>query len=298
MTGVRRLRNAAVVGLAVSLLASGEPPVTEPEILGYSPELNAFFAQVYRVPDNGRCASYIVDLDKKIRFVLPPQPDIAPSVVAMGEDNERSSCALRAFEAQLDLKLKTPKTMSVEEKSRLEPLLSADWGKPVAGYRDRAAGGLGQWLMAHRPTFAAAVAPKLFELGVIESADGHWLDAYDALMIAVDIKSGLASPESRKQAAQVAAKATKESGPKALLMWEVVSRLDSRAVKPLLRLAASGVGVRRAERLVTRALAVDPVLATRLFREDAEFAALRCEAKFAPARAKWPQALVQDSKCE
>lgn len=266
----------------------------ETEVMGYSPELNAVFAQVYPVPDDGRCRSFVLDLERKTKTQIAPVPHVAKSVVAVGEDDERSSCGLRAFDAQLELKLKTPKTATGEEKTYFD----ADWSKPIAGFKDEWSASFGQWLRKARPGFATpALTNKVFELGVTEAEDANWLDAYDALEIATEIKPKLATADSRKVARMVVEKAEKENGPKAALMWEVATRLDPGAARPKLK-AAAGSEPARAASLVGEALKLDPILTTRTFREDPAFRALRCDAKSEGARRKLPAALVADPKCD
>ncbi|MBX3021940.1 MAG: hypothetical protein KF799_09715 [Bdellovibrionales bacterium] len=285
--------------LAFSFCAhAADPPTTETEVMGYSPELGALFAQVYGVPDNGKCVSYILDFSKKIRFVLRAQPDIAKAVVALGEDDERSSCQLRSFDAQLEIKLKTAKTMSAEEKSKYEGYNSSNWSQPIEGFKDKTVNSFGQWLRKERPAYAPGLADKLFELGTTEAEDGNWLDSYDALVIATELKPQVASKEARTVAAKVMEKtASEKNSDKARMMYEVVTRLDARAARPLLKLASSGIGYERAVALVEKALKIDPVATTRAYREDAAFSDLRCHEKAAAARKRLPEALIQDVNC-
>lgn len=284
--------------LLLSTALAAEKPVTELEVRGYSPELNAIFANVYSVPDDGKCKSYILDFEKKTRFTLGPQPDIAKAVVALGEDNELSSCQLRSFDAQLEIKPKTSKTFTPEEKAKYEQYNTADWKKPIAGFKDKPAASLGAWLKKERPSFQPDLAKKLFELGYQEAEDGNWLDSYDALVIAADLNPKLANKESRAVLKKVEDKAAKESSPKALIMWEIATRLDPKAARPMLGLAAAGVAPARAFKLIQKALAADAVLTTRTYREAAEFKELRCDPKHASARKTLPGTLIQDVNCQ
>lgn len=268
---------------------------SETEVVGYSPELNAVFASVFAVPDDGRCRSYILDLDRHARVALPPVPDVAKAVVAVGEDDERSSCALRAFDAQLELKMKTPKTASTDEKK----LFEGDWSKPRAGFKDETSPSLGAWLRKARPAFATReLSAKLLDLGVAEAGDHNWLDAYDALTIATEMQPKLSSKESRDAARAVVAQAEKESGAKAGLMWEVARLLDPGAIRPKLMVAAASREPARAAGLILQALGLDSILTTRTFREAPELRALRCDPAAAITRRKLPPALVADLNCK
>jgi hypothetical protein len=280
-----------------SSVFAADPPSTETEVMGYSPELNAVFAQVFRVPDDGKCKGYILDFEKKIRFIVPPQPDIAKSVVALGEDDERSSCQLRAFDAQLELKLKTTKTFTPEEKAKYDQYYKTEWSKPVAGFKDKPIASLGVWLKSQRPSYQPGLADKVYQLGTEEAADGNWLDSYDALVIATELQPFMATKDSREAAKKASDKAAKETGAKALIIWDIVNKLDPRAARPMLKLAGSGIGADRAFHFIEKALKIDPVLTTRMYREDADFKDLRCSPRHAAARKKLPPSLTQDASC-
>lgn len=234
---------------------------------------------------------------KKQRFILPSQPDISASVVALGEENERSSCQMRSFDAQLEIKMKTAKNMTPEEKSKYDVYIKADWSKPIEGFADKRVSSLGQWIRQQRPSYSPGLQAKLFSLGAEEAQDGNWLDSYDALIIAEGLKGGTSTKESRQIATKVADKAAKETGAKALMLWEIVTRLDPKAARPMLKLAASGVGHDRAANLVQKALKIDPVVTTRSYREEPEFRDLRCNPKAARVRKTLPERLTEGVDC-
>src|SRR5579871_1537272 len=120
--------------VVASVLAA--PVETQFDILGYSPELNAIFVQSYAVPDNGKCVGYIIDLDKKTKFVLPPLVGVQKAIVGVGEDEEGSSCQLREIEAPLEIKLKTAKTYTDAEKKLVDSISGANWKKPLPGFKN------------------------------------------------------------------------------------------------------------------------------------------------------------------
>ena len=268
------------------------------EVVGFSPELNAVFAVNFEAPDNRKCQSYILDLDKKKRFILPPQPDIAKAVVAMGEEDERSSCALRSFDVQLELKLKNIKSLSPEEKKALEPLMAATTNQPALGFKDTPISSLGAWLKTQRPKWSTPMAQKLYDLGALEAEDSNWLDSHDALVIAADLKPGISSAEGIDRAKHAMAKAAQETSAKSVMIWEVATRLDPKSAAAALGLAGCPeVAPERAMKMVQKALALDPVLTTRTYREEAAFKTLRCESKLKRWRARLPGSLTQGVDC-
>lgn len=279
---------------------------TQFDILGYSPELNVYFAQRYDVPDSGKCASYILDLDKKTKFTLPTVPGVGEAVLGAGGDEEAASCYTREFEGQLEIKLKTGKTYSAEEKARADELSRADWKRPLPGYKDATVPSLGGWLRAHRPKWHPELAAKLYETGVSAAEDKDWLDGFSALVISSDWKPGYSTKAGRARAEKLVIQAEKMSGnkgdkvagAKAILALETAVRLDPKNARAWLDLAELGRGgFDRAGRLVAKALTLDPVMATRAFRESEGFYSLRCDKKAESARRALPAELVKDLNC-
>lgn len=293
-----------VTTAAVAAVAS-EAPVTELELMGYSSDLNAVFAQVYSVPDDGRCVGYILDLTSQTRFALPSRPEIAKSVVAFGEDDERSSCQLRAFDAQLELKLKTAKTVSAEDATKLAPYFAlatpAAWKTPPAGFKEARVPSFARWVKTARPAKVTESARKLWDLGLTEIEDANYLDAFDALVIAHDLSpknpaGSVASAVIGKvvKAATVDARGTPD---KANLLYEIIVRLNPRDTVAWLGIASHSPARERAFAALGKALTLDAVLTTREYREEEEFKPLRCDPKLAKWRAALPEALVKNVKC-
>lgn len=286
--------------MAVRVSAATE---TTSALIGYSPELNALFWQTFSVPDDGRCIGYILDLDKKVKWTLPPQADIRAGVVAMGEGDELSSCALRAFDVQLELKLKTEQKFEPELKQKLEPYLSVNWSKSISGFGNKSISSMGLWLKSERASWAKGKAAKLFELGATEAEDSNWLDAYDALALATDLdpKMTSTSKEMKDLANKIREKAASETNAaKAELIFEVAIKLNAKDVSSQLHLAPLLVrnNPERAFRFVQKSLSLDPVLTTRIYREDASFSELRCDPKFERNRKRLPEVLVQGVNCK
>jgi hypothetical protein len=283
----------------MSLALHAAPPAeAQFALLGYSPELKAVFAQDFMVPDDGHCVSYILDLDKKIKFILPAIEGVHQAVVEAGGDEEAASCATREFEGQLEIKLKADKDV-------IAPFEKANWKKALPGFKDMSITSLGAWLHKQRPKWHPELAAKLYELGVQAGEDKDWLDGFSALVIAAEWKPGYLSKEGKARADQITQIGEElvkagdgASVGKAILAWEMAVRLDPGQARAYLDLGKQDRGgFERRARLVLKALRANPVMTTRAFREDSGFADLRCEKKAEHARHLLPSELIKDLKC-
>jgi hypothetical protein len=292
--------------LLSSILAGAAPVESQFDILGYSPELGVIFAQSYVIPDNGKCVSFILDLEKKTKFSLPPLVGVHEAIVASGEDEEGSSCQLREFAAALEIKLKTAKTYTPEEKKLVDPVASVNWKKTLPGFKDGSVGSLGAFLRTYRPQWHPEMAAKVYDLGAAEAEDKDWMDGFSSMVIAAEWKPGYTTKEGRERSKQAVSEAEKLSLEKAdakaqaksVLALEMAVRLDPKNARALLALAkVEAGGFERRAKLVGKALAADPVMTTRAYREDTGFADLRCSSKAVFARKGLPEELTKDLKC-
>ena len=284
-------------------------PLATFDFLGYSPELNVAFAQSFKMPDDQKCTGYILDFDKHIKFAMGPVVDVAPALVAAGEDEEGASCQLRDFAGQLELTLRTEKTFNETERKLLAPFLKADWKGKLEGFKNGNVNSLGLFLRVHRPKWNPELSQKVFALGTTEAEDKNWVDAFAALLIANPWKPGFATKESRERSrliSETSEKATldpavmndKKERAKLLLSEVVATRLDPKNARPWLNLAKlPELGFARRALLVSRALGLDPVMATKAYRESDALKDLRCDPKATGARKVLPAEMVGDPRC-
>jgi hypothetical protein len=189
----------------------------------------------------------------------------------------------------------------------IAPLATANWKKPLAGFKDATVPSLGAFLRLHRAHWRPEMAAKIYDLGASEAADQDWVDGLSAMLIAADWKPGYSTKTGREQAKQTVkdaeklstSKADGKSRAQAVLALEMAVRLDPKSAAALLALAkepSGGYGPR--VKLIGRALKSDPVMTTREYREDEAFVDLRCGTKAASARKALPDELTKDLRCE